>query len=85
MNLVFSPRSKKQLDKLPLVIRKKAYKQFVFLSSNPNYPSLHAKKMSGSDIYEGRIDYHYRFTYTSNEEQILILMVGVHDAGLGKK
>lgn len=43
------------------------------------------KKMSGKDIFEARIDVHYRFTFSIKEHTIIILSVGMHDEGLGKK
>ena len=41
--------------------------------------------MRGEDKFEARIDYHYRFTYKIESEDIWILSVGPHDEGLGKK
>lgn len=81
----FSKDFKKQYKKLPLKIQNKFLKQLKFLLENPNHPSLHSKKMQGSEAYEGRVDYHYRFTYQTEEEEVLLLTIGMHDAGLGKK
>lgn len=41
--------------------------------------------MGGLDRYEARIDIHYRFTYSIQEGSALILTIGPHDEGLGKK
>jgi len=41
--------------------------------------------MGGSDVFEARIDIHYRFTFQVMEDQIFILTIGPHDKGLGKK
>ncbi|MGI8419723.1 MAG: hypothetical protein ACR2LN_03700 [Candidatus Levyibacteriota bacterium] len=40
--------------------------------------------MSNGD-FEARIDYHYRFTFSISAEEIIILSIGPHDEGLGKK
>ncbi len=53
--------------------------------SNFHHPSLKTRKMSGLEKYEARIDYHNRFTYTIENEFIVIQSIGPHDEGLGKK
>ena len=85
MKLIFSPKASRQIRKLTLIIRKKLYKQASILLINPRYPSLRTKKMTGEDKFEARIDYHYRFTYKIENEEIWILNIGPHDEGLGKK
>lgn len=85
MNLVISPTARKKLKKLPQTIQAKAKKQFNFLITNYRHPSLHARKMTGSNSYEARIDRSYRFTFQIEEESIHVLTIGPHDEGLGKK
>ena len=85
MNLVIAPTARKMLKKLPQNIQKKAKKQFNFLLTNYKHPSLHARKMSGHDHYEARIDRSYRFTFQIEEKSICVLAIGPHDTGLGKK
>ena len=41
--------------------------------------------MGGANIFEARIDIHYRFTFQIAGEEIYILTIGPHDLGLGKK
>lgn len=41
--------------------------------------------MKGSSFYEARVDYHYRFRFVIQAEEIVIVTVGMHDEGLGKK
>ncbi len=84
MNIVVSPKAEKQLSKLPQRIQKKTHRQFSFLISDYRHPSLFSRKMS-QNIFEARIDIHYRFTFQIEEETIYILTVGSHDEGLGKK
>lgn len=76
---------KKQLSKLPSSIQKKTRRQFSFLLSNYRHPSLRTKRMQGSDLFEARIDIHYRFCFQIEEDTIYVFIVGPHDEGLGKK
>jgi plasmid maintenance system killer protein len=41
--------------------------------------------MSGIDRFEARIDYKYRFTFNWENDEIIIISVGPHDVGLGKR
>lgn len=76
----------KGYQKLPQTIQKKTDKQLVLLSKNIRHPSIRAKKVQGlSDIWEGRIDRSYRFTFIIQEDVIIVFRVGPHDEGLGKK
>jgi mRNA-degrading endonuclease RelE of RelBE toxin-antitoxin system len=51
--------------KLPAQIQQKTEKAVKLLLLEFYHPSLHTKKMSGQkDIWEARVDYHYRFTFT---------------------
>ncbi len=85
MTLRFSKNFPKQYRKLSLPIQKKADRQFEILQTDFRHPSLRSRKKSGSDIYEARVDYHYRFTYTIKGDIAEILTIGPHDEGLGKK
>lgn len=85
MNVRFSKQTEKVYKRLPLNIQKKADKQFLLLIENYRHPSLRARKMGGSNIFEARIDMQYRFTFQIGEEAIYILTLGPHDEGLGKK
>lgn len=84
MILRFSKKAARGYSNLPLKIQAKADKQFLFLRSNYRHPSLRTRKMA-HNIFEGRIDYHYRFTFNMEEDAINILTIGPHDIGLGKK
>lgn len=84
MNITISPKAEKQLSKLPRSIQKKTHRQFSFLISDYRHPSLFSRKMGGQNIFEARIDIHYRFTFQIEEENIYILTIGPHDEGLGK-
>lgn len=85
MKLVFSKNAQKSYTDLPLNIQKKADKQFALLLSNHRHPSLRTRKMGGSEIFEARIDQHYRFTFEITQDIITLRTIGPHDTGLGKK
>jgi len=85
MNIVIAPEARGQLSGLPKHIQKKAKRQFNFLLQDYRYPSLHSRKMSGLDLFEARIDLHYRFTFQIEGDVIYVFTVGPHDEGLGKK
>ena len=57
-------RFKKAFLGLPNPIQQKVAKAFVLFQEDPSYPSLGVKKMQGhANIWEGRIDRQYRFTF----------------------
>lgn len=85
INFVFTPKFKKQYQKLPVNIQKKFTKQLKLLSENYRYPSLQTRKMGRVDQFEARIDLQYRFTFEITEDSIFLLTIGPHDVGLGKK
>ena len=71
---------KKDYGKLPPGIREKVDKQLTFLLSNPDHPSLNLHPLRGTKgIWEGYIDYHYRFTFEVNGEFYVLRKVGAHD------
>jgi len=85
MTIRFSNKARRAYKALPASLQKKADKQFLHLRNNYRHPSLKSRKMSGLPYYEARIDYHYRFIFSIEEEMIHIVALGPHDTGLGKK
>lgn len=85
MNIDFTDKAKKDLERLPSHIKRKAQKKFHLLLTDYRHPSLRTRKKTASEQYEGRIDIHYRFSFILDGDSIIILTVGMHDAGLGKK
>lgn len=85
MSIKLTKQAEKDYQKLPLAIQKKADKQFTFLISDYRHPSLKSRKKGGENKFEARIDFHYRFAFIIEGEDIFILSVGMHDEGLGKK
>jgi len=55
---------KKAFRALPRPIQKKARDAFLKFQQDPRHPSLHIKRVQGTQgIWEGRVDRKYRFTF----------------------
>jgi len=55
-------------------------KQLIFLLENPGHPSLNLPLIRGTNgIWEGYIDYQYRFTFQIEGDFYLLRKVGTHD------
>jgi mRNA-degrading endonuclease RelE of RelBE toxin-antitoxin system len=82
-----SKRFQKSFDNLPTEIQEKARKAFSLFKNQPHppfHPSLVIKKIKGTDgIWEGRVDYFYRFTFEiikeENEVTYYFRNIGPHD------
>lgn len=85
MAQLLTPKARKQYKKLPINIQEKFAKQLKLLAKNYRHPSLKTRKMGGLEIFEARIDLHYRFTFQLEAKNIYILTIGPHDKGLGEK
>lgn len=85
MKIVLDKKARKQSKKLPPHIQKKARKAFKFLIKDFHHPSLYTKKKSGENVFEARVDIHYRFSFAIEGDTIFILTIGMHDTGLGVK
>lgn len=83
--IVEAKKFQEQFRKLPTSIQKKFLRQLERLKTDFRYPSLHTKKEERFDVWEARIDLHYRFTFEINGDTMELLTIGMHDVGLGKK
>lgn len=67
-----SARFKKSFEKLPKPVQEKAREAFALFKEQPVYPyhpSLVIKKIRGREqIWEGRVDLYYRFTFEILDE-----------------
>ena len=80
MTLTFSKPFVRQYRKLAPPIRTKVDRQLRNLSQNPRHPGLFARKMTGySDVWEARIDEHYRVTFQIVDDVIVVRRVGTHE------
>lgn len=80
MKFVFTGNFSELYKELPLTIRRKFNKQIKLLATNIHHPSLHTKKIQGHpNVWEARIDYHYRFTFNWEMDVIILRTIGSHD------
>jgi mRNA-degrading endonuclease RelE of RelBE toxin-antitoxin system len=71
---------KKDYKKLPSDIQTKIDKQLGFLLSSPDHPSLNLHPIKGTkSIWEGYIDYQYRFTFEMEGDYYILRKVRSHD------
>lgn len=71
---------KKDYKKLPAEIKEKVEKQLEFLLNNPDHPSLNLHLIRGTKgIWEGYVNYRYRFTFEVEGEYYVLRKVGSHD------
>ena len=75
----------KKYGRLPEQIKKKAKKAVGFIQTNMSHPGLGAKRMGNSEVWEFRVDLHYRMRGREMEGKMVLEVVGMHDEGLGKK
>jgi mRNA interferase RelE/StbE len=85
MNIKAYPSFKKAYQKLPEQIKTKIAKQLELMSLNFRHPSLHTKRIQGTDgIWEARVDYSYRMSFEILDDTIYLRVVGNHDDVLKK-
>lgn len=80
MRIVPSETFTKEYRKLPETIRKKVKRQLSLLASKGlRYSGLNARKMAGvGDVWEARIDLHYRLTFEIQGSLMVLRRVGTH-------
>jgi mRNA-degrading endonuclease RelE of RelBE toxin-antitoxin system len=77
MTIRFSRPFLHQYAKLSLAIRKKVDRQVDYLAQDIRHPGVHAKKLiSAGDIWEGRVDGSYRFTFEIQDDTLIFRRVG---------
>jgi mRNA interferase RelE/StbE len=81
-----SDHFKQAYQNLPAAIQDKAKKAFRLFQEDPRHPSLVVKKIKGTaDIWEGRVDQQYRFTFQyekdtdSGERVVVFRNIDNHD------
>lgn len=80
MKFHFTEDFKKKYKKLPQPIKNNTKKQLKLLLSNSKHPSLNIKKMKDPrNIWEGRINRSYRFTFQIQNNIYILRNIGTHD------
>lgn len=79
MKVRLTEGAQKQLRKIPVHLRKKARKQFLYLAEDFRHPSLNVKKFQGNEnLWQGRIDKSWRFYFHIIEPDYIIVSVVNH-------
>ena len=79
MRYVRTERFRKAAAKLPRDIQEKAAKAFLLFRDNLRHPSLGVKRIQGlPDVWEGRIDVNYRFTFHYEADTCVFCNIGPH-------
>jgi len=79
MILEYSDHFKDCYKDLPEPIRKKVNKALTLLEANPRHPSLNVEKIDVErNIWSGRVDRGYRFTFQWVKGGIFLRKVGTH-------
>jgi len=80
MPLEFSERFVKAYERLPKQTRAKVKKTLALLDADFRHPGLRTKRVKGSgDLFEARVDRHYRLTYERQGDVLILRNVGAHD------
>ncbi len=78
-----SSQFKKSFRSLPKHVQDKAIKAFELFKKDPFHPSLRTKPIKGISgkrkIYEGYIDYYWRFTFEIIDDGFYFRNIGPHD------
>lgn len=79
MRVRLTDKALKEFSVLPVLVKKKARKQFGYLSEDLRHPSLQSKKYKGAtDVWQGRIDKNWRFYFHIIEPHYIIISVISH-------
>ena len=70
----------RQYRKLPPLIQQKVDKQLQRLENDLQHPGARVHKMvNQEDIWEARVDIHYRMTFELSGDVIVVRRVGTHE------
>ncbi len=80
MKIIWTPLFEHDFSDLPATLQKRVEKTLRLLDTDFHHPSLHAKKMKGSnDVWEARVSLSYRITYQVSGDTLILRRVGAHD------
>ncbi|MEQ8173345.1 MAG: hypothetical protein ABRQ38_30955 [Candidatus Eremiobacterota bacterium] len=80
MKICRSDSFKEAFKKLDVRLKKKVEKALRLFCRDPYHPSLHTKKMQGvNNIWEVRVDIHYRFTFDIVDDVYRLRNLDNHD------
>ena len=79
MKIFWTLRFERDFLLLPAILQKRVEKTLRLLETGSRHPSLHAKKIRGTDdVWEARISLSYRITYQTSGDNLVLRRVGTH-------
>jgi mRNA-degrading endonuclease YafQ of YafQ-DinJ toxin-antitoxin module len=84
MKVVYSENFKKNVEKLPIEIKRQLKKKLEIMLENPRHPSLRVKKLKGrkDGVFEASINMDIRMTWEYVDGGILLRNIGEHEETL---
>jgi len=83
VDILLTEQFERAYEKLTEAEKGRVRKALTLLGDNPRYPSLHVKKMQGTqNIWEARPSRRLRMTFEMRGEAIILRNVGEHDRAL---
>lgn len=84
MKVVYSDNFKKNVEKLPIEIKRQLKKKLEIMFENPRHSSLRVKKLKGrkDGLFEASINMDIRMTWEYVDGGILLRNIGEHDETL---
>jgi mRNA-degrading endonuclease RelE of RelBE toxin-antitoxin system len=68
MRLIPTPSYERDLSRLPRQLQRRAVKALELLRVNPRHPSLHFKRIKGSEnLWEARVTQNYRIVWSRSQ------------------
>lgn len=79
MDIAYTAHFKRNLQKVPDVIKTKFKKQVSFLLGNMHHPSLRVKKYEETTgTWQARIDHNYRFYFVIRGTRYILIEIRKH-------
>lgn len=79
MRVSYAPKFKENLQKFPLEVRSRFYKQVNLLLKNFRYPSLDVKKYDEiKGVWQARVDRKIRFYFLIEGNEYILLYIKKH-------
>jgi len=80
MRIFYTESFKKDFQELPQEVKLITQKKLEFFANDFRHPSLRVKRMEGlNNIWEGRINDDYRFTFQIDGDIYVLRRIGSHD------
>ncbi len=84
MIVIYSENFKRNVEKLPIQVKKQLKKKLELMIENPRHPSLRTKKIKGrnDNVFEASVNMDIRITWEYYKDGIILRNIGEHDETL---